>query len=456
MTLADATFADASPMAFWLDTPKRPAPRPPLSGHRRADLAIVGGGFSGLWTALLAKERDPSRSVILLEGERIGWAATGRNGGFCAASLTHGEVNGRTRFPAEYDVLDRMGRENLDDIETTVAKYGIECDFQRTGELEVATEPYQVEELRELGGEFLDQDAVRAEVDSPTYLAGNWARDRTAILDPAALAWGLAEATESLGVEILEQTSVEALERDGMGARLRTATGTVTADRVALGTNAFTSLLRRVRLYTVPVYDYVLVTQPLTTAQMNSIGWRNRQGIGDFANQFHYYRLTSDNRIIFGGYDAIYHYGRQVKPEYDQRQDTFALLSRHFFETFPQLDGVHFTHRWGGAIDTCSRFCAFFGTALSGQVAYALGYTGLGVGATRFGANVMLDLLDGRPTERTELRFVRSKPIPFPPEPLAYLGIEMTRRSLAQADRNEGRRNLWLRMLDRLGMGYDS
>jgi glycine/D-amino acid oxidase-like deaminating enzyme len=198
------------------------------------------------------------------------------------------------------------------------------------------------------------------------------------------------------------------------------------------------------------------MSEPLSADQLDSIGWRSRAGVGDCANQFHYYRLTQDNRILWGGYDAVYHYGRHVRTAYDQRRPTFERLATHFFETFPQLEGLRFTHRWGGAIDTCTRFSAFFGTALRGQAAYALGYTGLGVGATRFGARVMLDLLEGRPTELTELEMVRKRPLPFPPEPFAYAGIQLTRWSLARADEREGERNLWLRTLDRLGLGFDS
>jgi glycine/D-amino acid oxidase-like deaminating enzyme len=198
------------------------------------------------------------------------------------------------------------------------------------------------------------------------------------------------------------------------------------------------------------------MTEPLTDAQLAAIGWAHRQGVGDSGNQFHYYRLTADNRILWGGYDAIYHFGRKIDDRLDQRPATFDLLARQFFETFPQLEGLRFTHQWGGAIDTCTRFFAFFGTAYAGRAAYALGYTGLGVGATRFGANVMLDLLDGLDTERTRLQMVRSKPLPFPPEPLAFAGVQLTRWSLAAADRKGGRRNVWLRSLDRMGLGFDS
>ena len=169
-----------------------------------------------------------------------------------------------------------------------------------------------------------------------------------------------------------------------------------------------------------------------------------------------HYRLTADNRILFGGYDAIYHPGRKVRPGYEERPDTYRRLAEHFFATFPQLEGLHFSHRWAGAIDTCTRFCAFYGVARSGRVAYSAGFTGLGVAATRFAADVMLDLLDGEPTERTSLRMVRERPLPFPPEPVAALGIAATKWSLDQADHDHGRRNLFLRTLDAVGLGFDS
>jgi glycine/D-amino acid oxidase-like deaminating enzyme len=206
----------------------------------------------------------------------------------------------------------------------------------------------------------------------------------------------------------------------------------------------------------VPVYDYVLATEPLDDARLGAIGWKSRVGIGDSANQFHYYRLTADQRIVWGGYDAVYHFGNGLRPALDSRPETFALLAQHLLETFPQLDGVRFTHAWGGAIDTCTRFCPFWLTAYGGRVGYVGGYTGLGVGASRFGARVLLDLLAGRRNELTSLDLVRSRPLPFPPEPLRWAGIELTRRSLDRADRDGGRRNLWLRTLDRVGLGFDS
>ncbi|WP_184713512.1 NAD(P)/FAD-dependent oxidoreductase [Streptosporangium saharense] len=458
-------LADAERKPYWLDSAAKPEPSPRLFGKTTAALAVVGGGFSGLWTALMAKERDPSLDVVLLEGRKIGWAASGRNGGFAMATLTHGIANGLERWPEEIALLEHMGLTNLDELGETVARYGIDCGYERTGELHVATEPWQLAEMhqgvevaRELGVRFdvLDQDQVRAEVNSPTYVGGHWERDGCAMLDPARLAWGLRQACLSLGVRVHERTPVRHMRDTGTYLELLTPHGTVRADRVALGTGVFQPLLRRLKHFLVPVYDYVLMTEPLSQEQLASVGWRNRQGVGDSANQFHYYRLTSDNRILWGGYDAVYYNGGRIRPEYEQRDETFVKLAEHFFTTFPQLSGLRFTHRWGGVIDTCSRFSAFYGTAHGGRLAYAAGYTGMGVGATRFGANVMLDLLGGEETERTELRMVREKPLPFPPEPVRSAGIQMTRWSIAQADLNQGRRNLWLRTLDKMGLGFDS
>lgn len=460
-----AALADAAPTPFWLDSASAPHSGPALTADTRCDLVVVGAGYTGLWTALLAKEADPSHDVVVLERHTSGWAASGRNGGFCSSSLTHGISNGLSRFPDEVQTLERLGRDNLDAIAAAVTRYGIDCNFERTGSLDVATEPHQIEELREEvdlarrhghDAVFLDEASVRAEVNSPTYLAGLWNRSDTAMVDPARLVWGLRAACLSLGVRIYENSPVESLERDGVGVRLRTARATVHAGRAALATNAFPSVLRRLRPYTVPVYDYVLMTEPLSPAQVEAIGWRNRQGLGDLANQFHYYRLSADNRILWGGYDAIYHWRNGIAPEFDQRSQTFDLLAAQFFSTFPQLEGLRFTHRWGGVIDTSTRFFAFQRTALDGRVAYSLGYTGLGVGASRFGAQVMLDLLAGRDTEATRLKAVRSRPIPFPPEPVRSAGIALTRRGLASADRRQGQRGGWLRLLDRLGLGFDS
>jgi glycine/D-amino acid oxidase-like deaminating enzyme len=265
----------------------------------------------------------------------------------------------------------------------------------------------------------------------------------------------LKRAAEQLGVRIYEDTKAVGLDYSPGGIVVETPLSKVHAKRVALATNAFKPLLRRMHNYIAPVYDYCLTTEPLTPQQLESIGWKNRQGLSDISNQFHYYRLTADNRILWGGYDAVYFFGGKVNAELESRPETWAKLSQHFFETFPQLEGVRFSHVWGGAIDTCSRYSVFWGQAMRDRVAYAIGYTGLGVASSRFGAEVMLDMIDGRKTPATQTQFVRSKPLPFPPEPFRFIGIQTTRWALNREDKT-GRRNLWLRSLDRLGLGFDS
>jgi glycine/D-amino acid oxidase-like deaminating enzyme len=408
--------------------------------------------------------------VVLLEGDRCGWGASGRNGGFVEDSLTHGLENGLARWPEEIDTLLRLGRENFAAIRETLAAQGSGAAWDESGLLDVATREHEVGWLaeaaaraREHGEEtlLLDGEAVRAEVNSPTYLAGLWHRSGNATVDPARLAWGLREAALADGARIYEHTQVTRLRRHGDGVVLETAAGRLRARRVLLATNAYPPLVRAIRRYVVPVYDYVLVTEPLTDEQRRAIGWKRGQGVADSGNRFHYYRLVGGgpgggSRILWGGYEALYNFRNGMRPELEDHVPTFELLARNFEQTFPQLEGVRFSHRWAGAIDTSSRFCVTFGRALGGRAAYAVGYTGLGVAATRFGARVALDLLHDRHTELTRLELVRRRPIPFPPEPLRYAVIQATRRALARADERGGKRGLWLRGLDRIGVGFDS
>lgn len=462
-----AAIADASLTPLWLDNPARPETLPTLVCNVSADLAIVGGGFTGLWSAVIAKQRNPRRHVVVLEAGQVAGAATGRNGGFLDASLTHGPTNARHRFPSEADVLDRLGTANLDAIERTVLENDIDCAFHRPGVMRVVTTLAPSTRLHSLRVDFdersrrgedvtwLDTDAVRGEVRSPTYAAGCWRRHGTALADPARLAWGLKSLATKLGVEIYEDTRVTGLHQTGASIVVETPLGKVTAERVALATNAFRPLVRRARPFVIPVYDYCLATEPLTPDQLISLGWASRQGIVDVGNQFHYYRLTPDNRITWGGYDAVYYRGGRTSTEHEKRMETWARLAQHFFTTFPQLEGLRFSHMWGGAIDTCSRLAVHWGTSHRGRTAYAQGYTGLGVAASRFGAEVMLDLLDDNQSPARSTQFVRQKPLPYPPEPLRTLGVRITQRALAREDVT-GTRGVWLRTLDRIGYSFDT
>jgi glycine/D-amino acid oxidase-like deaminating enzyme len=460
-----AAYAEAIVRPFWLDRLPERAPGEPLAGQVEADLCIVGGGLTGLWAAIHAKTRQPDRDVVLLEAETIGSGASGRNGGFAIASLTHGLENGIARFRDEMGVIERLAHENFAGMLADLDRLGIDCDLELTGELTVALEPHQepwmaeaAELMRAYGheAEVFDGEAVRAEIASPIYRGGVWDRSDAGLLDPGKLTTGLADTVRGLGVRIHERTRAERIGGSGAGVEIGCGTGSVRARRALLATSAYPPLLRGIRRRVLPVYDYALVSEPLDSARLESIGWRRRQGLTDPGNRFHYYRLTADNRILWGGFDAVYRFGGQVGDHLDDHEPSFAGLAQRFFTTFPQLEGLRFTHRWGGAIDTCSRFAVFFDTALDGRVAYALGYTGLGVVASRFGAWVALDLVDGVDSEATRLRYVRSRPVPFPPEPLRSAVVGLTQRGLAAADRNGGRRGPWLRLLDRLGLGFDS
>jgi glycine/D-amino acid oxidase-like deaminating enzyme len=454
------------PQLYWLDAdPLEPEPHATLIGETTTDLCIVGAGYTGLWTALLAKEKNPERNVVIIEQLETGAGASGRNGGFCSYSLTHGFMNGYSRFKDEMAIIERLGRENLEAIEATIKKYGIDCQFELTGEISVANEEWQMEDLIEIANlrnsfgdsvQILSKEEMQARVHSPISVGGLWDPDGTALIDPARLVWGLEQACIKSGVVIYENTSALWLERASKGIIVHTPYGTVYAQKVALATNIYRSLIRRAKKYVVPVYDFQLVTEPLTPEQMASIGWKNREGLSEAGNQFHYYRLTKDNEILWGGYDAIYNFRGKVRHEYETSAETYAHLAQAFLETFPQLKGIKFTHGWGGAIDTCSRFTQFWGKAYRGKVAYVMGYTGLGVGASRFGAQVMLDLLDGEDNERTRLSMVKKKPLPFPPEPFKFIFIRLTQWSLNKSDQNQGKRNLWLKFLDFFGLGFDS
>ena len=430
----DSQLDHASPLAVWLDTPARPVPRPPLDGDVETDLVVIGGGFTGLWTAVRAKERDPDRRVLLLEADRIAEHATGRNGGFCEASLTHGEANGRERWPDEYELLDRLGRENLAEI---------------AGDRGALRHRLRLPHGRRPDGGYARARGGWPSPDEPGFLDADAVRERGVLADiprrPAGPRQLRARRPRPPGVGPRRRRRVarrpdrrrhpgrrpagEARPRDGADALGHgdRATGGPGHQRVPR------PLLARLRLHTVPVYDYVLATEPLTSEQLASVGWRDRLGISDSSNQFHYYRLTPDDRILWGGYDAIYHFGRRIDPSLDDRRATHRLLAEQFYETFPQLRDVRFTHRWGGVIDTWTRFCAFFGTGLRGRVAYALGFTGLGVGASRFAADrcSTCSPATGRSARSSD---GAQAPVPFPPEPLAWLGIQLTRWSMARED----------------------
>lgn len=470
MARMDDDRANRTDHVYWL---RDPAPAgtagPPLTHGEvvDVDVVIVGGGYTGLWSALALTDTDPGLRVAVLEQATVAFGASGRNGGFCQASLTHGIANGIRHFPEELDCLEREGLENIRGLIDFTRAHGIDCDLEETGTIAFADQPYQVAEFREWADdaaqygekvEFWDRQRAYDEVHSPLWLAGLYSPPgRDVLLDPAKLCRGLARVARERGVRIHERTRVTGIARRAGGVSVTTASGAlVRAAHAVVATSAYSGWFQRLSPLFVPVYDYALVSDPLSAEQHDAIGWYGRQGLSDANNQFHYFRLTADDRILWGGYDAIHYFGSRVAPELDARPATFERLEAQFRRTFPGLAELAFPYRWGGAIDTTSRFTVTFGQTMGGRVTYALGYTGLGVGASRWAGGVVRDFILRPDEDRLRLRLVTSPPIPFPPEPLRSLAVDTVRGELDRADREDGRRSLILRSLDAIGIGFDS
>jgi len=460
---------DAVVRPLWHDPDVMPEPLPPLTSDETCELLIVGGGFTGLWAAMQAKEREPDADIILIEQTFVGDGASGRNGGFLSSTLAHTETNTEYRFADEAERLAELGIENMREFLETLDRYDIDARYEKTGELYVALDPESAERLyaryqqAEADGDdvvWFDQEAVREQVNSPMYHAGIW--DRTGqdgVIDPARLCWGLKDVLVSqMGVRIFEDTKMLGVEPVGEEAMRATCEGgVIRSDKVLLATNAYTSKIGKIRRSVLPVWDYQIATEPLTDEQLDRIGWgkTSRHAIADAVNMFHYFRLTKDNRITWGGGGAVrYYFNNGIDNKYMDATARYEQLALEFFEMFPQLDDVKFSNKWGGIIATSTRFCMVPGVAYDGRLAWSVGYTGHGVGASRFGARIGIELLGYEPSDVLDMQFVTRKSLPWAPEPLRWLGVTLTQKALKRADRNGGKRGLWLKFLDMLGLGF--
>jgi glycine/D-amino acid oxidase-like deaminating enzyme len=450
---------------YWL-AHRAPRDARPLDGAAETEIAVVGAGLTGLWTALFLKELEPALDVAVVEQGLAAHGASGRNAGMLSETVDHSHGLAIEHFgEAEARRLARLGETNVAELVAFLEQGQIRCDYEPSGRLMVALTPRQLEEARrtvEIAGSlgldsfrFFDQEAVRAELDSPLYLGGVWVTGG-GILDPVKLVDGLREAAERQGVRIHERSRVTALERRGTGARIQTEGGSLDARRVVLATSAYTHhLLPGITRRFIPLYDYVLVSQPLSAAQRAAIGWRRRQGVTDGRAFFNYYRLTADDRILWGTSEATYYAGNRVDPSCDHSPAHYAALRQGFRRHFPALDRLEFPYAWGGAICSTTRLTPFFGRALEGRVLYGLGYTGHGLGTTRLAGRILAHMALDRASELLELALVRRKPFPFPPEPLRSWSVASVTRALRRVDQGE-RPSLLLRLLDRMGIGFSS
>lgn len=450
---------------YWLANrpPRAPAP---LEGSAEADVAIVGAGLTGLWTALFLKELDPRTEVVILERDIAAFGASGRNAGMLSETVDHGHGLAIQHFgEAEARRLAALGERNVEEMIAWLAGRGIECDYEPTGRLIAALTEAHVEEGRRAtaiaerlgvnGHEWLDRDAFRARLDSALYLGGVSVRGG-GILDPVKLVDGLCREAARVGVRVHERSPVERLDPDGAGVRLDTPGGRVRARRAVLATSAYTHrVLPRVRHRFIPLYDYILVSQPLTPTQRAAIGWRGREGVTDGRSFFNYYRLTRDDRILWGTSEAAYHRGNRVDPSCDHSPSHYEALRASFRRHFPALASLEFPYAWGGPICSTTRLTPFFGRAMGGRVHYGLGYTGHGLGTTRLAGRILAHLALDRRSELLDLALVRRPPLPFPPEPLRSWAVAGVTRALRRVDAGE-RPSALLRVLDRLGIGFSS
>jgi glycine/D-amino acid oxidase-like deaminating enzyme len=460
---------DAELRPLWHDPDIMPEPLAPLASDETCELLIVGGGFTGLWAAMQAKERKPDADIIIIEQTFAGDGASGRCGGFVSTTLAHGQTNTQARFADEAERLDELGTRNLRELLDTLDRYGIDARYEQTGEMYVALDPEAAESLHaefedaKADGDdvvWFDKESVREQVNSPKIVAGLW--DRTGqdgVVDPARLCLGLKDVlVNQLGVRMFEGTRLHDVKPLGKDAMLATCDGgVIRSDKVLLATNGYTSKIGKIRRSVIPVWDYQIATEPLTDEQLDRIGWgkTSRHALADVVNMFHYFRLTKDNRITWGGGGAVrYYFNNGIDEKYMDATARYEQLAKEFFEMFPQLDDVKFSNKWGGIIATSTRFCMVPGVAHEGRLAWSVGYTGHGVVASRFGARIGIELLGYDPTDVIKMKFVTRKALPWAPEPFRWFGVKFTQKELVRADRNGGKRGLWLKFLDMLGLGF--
>jgi glycine/D-amino acid oxidase-like deaminating enzyme len=432
--------------SWWLSLSES-TPEPPLRGDAVADVAICGGGYTGLWTAIFLKRAEPALRVTVVERDYVGYGASGRNGGF-AMPLVHRSLAdlARTLGDADAGALHRAAVGAVQSLREFVERERVDCDLMPTGMLVVSNGPEQDERLAEEmrtaarlrldGMRFLERAAVQAEIHSDTFRCGI-AEEACVLVNPAKLVRGLRDVATRLGVAVHEGTPVTELRPEAGGVRVVTPNGTIRADRVLLAANAYSSAFPELRRFVLPFYSYIILTRPLTAEEWARIGWAKRQGVEDRRTFLHYPRPTIDGRVLWGGRDAAYH-PDGPRPAYDRDARIFARMEETFRWTFPQLHDVAIEHRWGGPIAVMARFIPASGWLAGTRIAYGFGYNGHGVGGSHLNGQVLRDLLLDRRTELTELAIVKKKPIAFPPAALRDPLVRSSVSALQRCD-DEGR-----------------
>ena len=437
-------MSDYKKLSLWLDQIDDPLePRPPLDGDVDADVAIVGAGYTGLWTAYYLLDADPSLKVVVIERDIAGFGASGRNGGWCSAL-----------FAASHDkIARRYGRESavalqraMFDTVDEVGRAGIECDFHKGGTLTLVTSPTQmdrvkgeIDEARQWGfGEedyrWLERGEVEQRVRGKDVLGAVFT-PHCARIHPAKLARGLAQRVEQLGGRIYEQTPATAIEP----LRVPTTRGVVTAPFVVRATEGYSAQLPGLKRKVVPLYSLMVATEPLGAETWDRIGWEGAETIHDGRHLLIYAQRTADGRIAIGGRGAPYHFGSQIDPRFDREAGVHSAIEAVVKDLLPATRDVAITHRWGGPLGVPRDWFSSVGLDRSSGLAWAGGYVGDGVATANLAGRTLRDLILGRETGLTRLPWVNHRSRSWEPEPFRWIGVNGALKLMGSADDKERR-----------------
>ncbi len=439
---------DVRSLSLWHETtPDAWKPRPALPGDRDADVAIVGAGFTGLWTALYLARADPSLRIAVLEAETAGFGASGRNGGWCSALFPASLESLAKRSSRDGAVaMHQAMRGSVDEVMRAADDEGIDAHIAKGGTISLARSGPQLARAKaevlhaRTWGRGEDELRLLDEAEATSVLAGTRVRGATytpdcAAIHPGRLVRGLADAVVRRGVALYEQTPATALAP----GQVTTRRGIVRAERVIRATEGYTRTLAGERRSVVPVYSLIVATEPLSEAVWEQIGLRRRETFSDHRHLIIYGQRTADDRLVFGGRGAPYHFGSRIRTEYDRDERVFASLRATLVDLFPVLHDAAFTHAWGGALGIARDWTASVGLDPATGLGWAGGYVGDGVSTTNLAGRTLADLVLGRETELTGLPWVGHRSRAWEPEPLRWLGINVGLRAMTVADAEETR-----------------
>jgi glycine/D-amino acid oxidase-like deaminating enzyme len=422
-----------SPPSLWIDTYGPYTSEPALQGKINVGIAVIGGGFTGLMTAYEIKRAEPGMDVALLEAKYIGYGASGRNGSFAMTviGLGFGTMNmlyGKQFIKDAHTYMERA----VDTLDDFILQNDLECDRTRPGFLRVATTPGYIKRLKNDidlmkslgfdGIDWIEADQVRSRVNSERYLGALW-EARLVLMNPVKLQREEKRLAQQEGVQVYENTPVIEIN-SGPNFRLKTPSGEVITQKIVLATNAYSHLIPALRHKQMPAFTYMVATEPLSTEQLDPIGWQNGEGVEDARNLIHYYRLTPDKRLVMGGGPVGLVFGSNLNA--DSNLNAWKHLEEHIYFLFPSLRTTRITHRWGGPFSVTTQLKPALGYLGDHNAVYSLGCIGHGVSMSHLNAQALRDLLLERKSDLTENPFVNRRVIPWPPEPLrSALGVAL-------------------------------